>query len=346
MKTLLEVKLHDRAYYEERLKDFLPDRIIDVHTHVWLTAFRVNNPPARRSVTWTSRVAEDNSIEDLLETYRLLLPGKEVTPVIFGSPSFKYDVEKCNAYVKECAIKYGFPSLMLAYPAMSAAELEEKLLACGYKGIKVYLEYAPAYLPSEEIRIFDFLPHHQLEVLEKHGMAVMLHIARPGRLRDRVNIAQMMEIDERYPNVKLIIAHIGRAYADADVGDAFETLSKSKHMLFDFCANTNAIAMRSVLEAVGPKRVMFGTDMPILRMRTRRIVENNTYINLVPKGLYGDVSGDIHMRDVEGAEADSITFFMYEELNSFKVAAGEVGLTRSDLEDVFFGNAARLFGVK
>lgn len=343
---MIEVKPHDRAYYEERLKDFLPDRIIDVHTHIWLKAFHADNAPPRRSVTWTSRVAEDNSIEDLMETYRLLMPGKEVIPVIFGSPSFRYDVNKCNAYARECSKKYGFPALLLAYPAMPAGELEEKLLSGGYKGIKVYLEYAPAYLPSNEIRIFDFLPHHQLEVMDKLGMAVMLHIPRPGRLRDKVNIAQMMEIEERYPNLKLIIAHIGRAYADADVGDAFDTLSKSRHMLFDFSANTNSFAMRSLLEAVGPKRVMFGTDMPILRMRARRIVENDTYINLVPKGLYGDVSSDSHMRDVEGAEADKITFFMYEEINSFKVAAGEVGLTREDVEDVFFGNAARLFGVK
>ncbi len=345
MKTLFEVKPLDQAYYEEKLRDFLPERLIDVHTHVWLEAFRAGSAPAKRSVMWPSMVAQDNSIEDLMETYRLLLPGQKVTPVIFGSPSFKYDVEKGNAYIKECAEKHGFPALMLAYPAMPAEELEEKLLAGGYKGIKVYLEYAPAYIPQDEIRIFDFLPHHHLQVLEKHGMIVMLHIARPGRLRDRVNIAQMMEIEERYPNVKQIIAHIGRAYTDEDVGDAFDTLGKSERMLFDFCANTNAFAMRSVLEAVGPKRVMFGTDMPILRMRTRRITENGTYINLIPRGLYGDVSGDSHMRELDGPDADSITFFLYEELSAFKTAASQTGLTKADLEDVFYNNAAKLFNL-
>ena len=42
--------------------------------------------------------------------------------------------------------------------------------------------------------------------------------------------------------------------------------------------------------------------MPILRMRARRICENGIYVNLVPKGLYGDVSGDIHMREVDDAQ--------------------------------------------
>ena len=46
-----------------------------------------------------------------------------------------------------------------------------------------------------------------------------------------------MEIEEKYPNVKLIVAHIGRAYAKEDIGDVFEVLGKTKKMLFDFTAN-------------------------------------------------------------------------------------------------------------
>ena len=33
---LFEVTDLDKKIYEEELKDFLPDRIFDVHTHVWL----------------------------------------------------------------------------------------------------------------------------------------------------------------------------------------------------------------------------------------------------------------------------------------------------------------------
>jgi hypothetical protein len=77
-------------------------------------------------------------------------------------------------------------------------------------------------------------------------------------------------------------------------------------------------------------------------MRTRRICENGVYVNLVPRGLYGDVSGDKNMREVEGPEAEGLTFFMYEELLAFRRAAERVGLTRSDLEDVFYNNAARI----
>ena len=49
----------------------------------------------------------------------------------------------------------------------------------------------------------------------------MLHISRPARLKDPVNLAQLLEIEEKYPNVKLIVAHIGRAYTPEDIGDAY-----------------------------------------------------------------------------------------------------------------------------
>ena len=34
--SLLDVKPYDLAFYNEHLKDFLPDTFIDCHTHIWL----------------------------------------------------------------------------------------------------------------------------------------------------------------------------------------------------------------------------------------------------------------------------------------------------------------------
>ncbi len=77
-------------------------------------------------------------------------------------------------------------------------------------------------------------------------------------------------------------------------------------------------------------------------MRMRRICENGIYINLVPRGLYGDVSGDPNMREVDGAEASKLTLFMYEELLAFRRAAEEPGFGRDDLEDIFYNNSAAM----
>jgi predicted TIM-barrel fold metal-dependent hydrolase len=345
--ALFEYKKVDKEYYEREIRGFLPERIIDVHTHVYKKEFRISGvvDESKRSQDWPSLVAKDNPIEDLLETYRITLPEQQVTPVLFGQPSIDYDMDKNNDYIAACAKAHGFPSLYVSKPEESADRLIGKIQKGGFLGVKVYLNFAPAYIPGNEIRIFDFLPPHHLEALDAEKLIVMLHIPRPARLRDPVNIAQMLEIDRRWPGVKLIIAHVGRAYAMEDLGDSLQRLSQSK-MWFDFCANTNQDVFEQTIRHIGPARMMFGTDMPILRMRMRRIVEKGVYINIVPRGLYGDVSGDPHMREADGAEADALSFFLYEEIAAMHRAAEKEGLSKEQVEQMFFGTAAALFGVK
>ena len=344
MSRLFDVKDVDRRFCREKLQGFLPDRIIDVHTHVWLKSFR-RAAPTGRAVTWPLRVAEQSPIEELVETYRLMFPGKAVTPLIFSFvESHEDDFAAANAYISRAAREHGLPALVFASPQWSAERLEQEIRDGGFLGAKVYLTLSPAHIPADEIRIFDFLPHHQLEILDRHGWIVMLHIPRSTRLRDHVNLADMLEIDRRYPNARVIIAHVGRAYCPEDVGDAFAVLAQTQRMLFDISANTNAAVFEQLIRAVGPRRILFGSDLPVTRMRMRRICENGNYINLVPRNLYGDVSDDKHMREVDGEQAEALSFFLYEEIDAFRRAAQATGLTPRDIEDIFFGNAMRLIG--
>ncbi len=342
MPRLFEVTDVDRRFYREKLQSFLPDRIIDVHTHVWLRGFR-EAPPTGRAVTWPLRVAAQNPVEDLIETYELLLPGKSVQPLMFSFvESHEDDFEAANAYVSHAAREQGFAGLVFASPQWSAETLEREIREGAFLGAKVYLTLSPADIPVDQIRIFDFLPHHQLEVLNEHDWIVMLHIPRSARLRDPVNLADMLEIDRLYPNAKVILAHVGRAYCPEDVGNAFAVLEETHHLLFDISANTNAAVFEQLIRTVGPRRILFGSDLPITRMRMRRICENGNYVNLVPQGPYGDISDDKHMREVAGAQADSLSFFLYEEIDAFRRAAQATGLIPADIEDVFYANAARL----
>ena len=341
---LFEVKEVDRRFYAERLRGFLPPRMIDIHTHVWRERFRAPTGPDRvRAVTWPARVALDNSIEDLLTTYRLLFPEQRVSPLLFGNVmSRRDDVDGANAYVSESSRKHGLPALVFALPSWSGAELARQVVADGFIGAKVYLTLAPARLPEPEIQIYDFLPKRQLAALDRLGGIVMLHLPRPGRLRDPLNLRQVLEIEERYANLKVILAHVGRAYCPEDVGNAWDVLSATRRTCFDISANTNSDVFRQLLDAVGPQRVLFGSDLPITRMRMRRICEQGNYVNIVPRGLYGDVSGDAHMREADGPDAERLSFFLYEELDAFRRAAEAVGLTRNDVEDMFCRNAERL----
>ena len=335
---MYELKLtdYDRKVYETELKDFLPETFIDIHTHIWKNTFRPYGD-ANGGSTWTQLVADEQTAENLVEGMKKLFPNNRVIPLVFGGCN--QDVGQCNDYVRESAKKYGFPTLFRTDYSMSAEELEEQVKKNGCLGLKPYLTNCPPYVPPAELRIFDFLPHEHLEVADKNGWIVMLHIPRSKRLRDPMNVAQLMEIERRYPGVRLIVAHIGRAYSMEDIGDAFEVLGRTERMMFDITANLCDDAIKSCIKAVGTKRLMFGSDLPIASMRMYRITEGGVYYNVVPRGLYGDVSDDSHMRETD--EKD-VTLMIYEQLRALKRCAADLRLTDEDVEDIMYENARQL----
>lgn len=329
---------YDKKVYETELKNFLPTEFIDCHTHVWVKDIPIVGKSNGGS-TWTRKVSDEPEVDELIANYKLLFPENKVTPLVFGSCSRK--VSLCNEYVRENSEKYGFPTLFRTSYDMSADFLEQEVKKGGFLGLKPYLTFCPSYIPASEVRIFDFLPKEHLEVANKNGWIVMLHIPRSKRLRDEVNVAQIMEIEEKYPNLKLVVAHIGRAYAKEDMGDAFNVLKNTKNLVFDFTANLCDDVIKACIEAVGTKRLLFGSDLPIAYMRMYRIVENGVYYNVVPRGLYGNVEGEPHMRETD--EKD-VTLMIYEQLLALKRVAAELKLTDSQIEDIMFNNSKRIIG--
>lgn len=331
---------YDLRVYNEELRDFLPDKIVDSHAHIW----RVEDDGYDRSKfprKWTNRVAGECPIEDLLSSYESLFEGKKVIPVIFGNSVVR--ALEHNEYVKTVIAKYGFPALYWTRYDMTDEFLEEAVISGGFSGLKPYLGGCRQGVVPAEADIYDFLPKNHLKLADKYGWKVVLHLSKSKRLRDENNINQLLDIEQTYPNVKLIVAHVGRAYANEDVGNAFERLKDTQNMMFDFSANTNSTVITSCIETVGVKRVMFGTDLPIAKMKMKRVVEDGNYINIIPRKLYGDVSNDSHMRETDDK---NITNFTYEILRAFKRSATDLGLSKEDIKDIMSGNACKLYNIK
>lgn len=342
MKPKLELTKYDHFFYDTYIDPYLPPKIVDIHTHVYKKEF-CTSPNDDRTVNWIQLGGDEQPIEMLLESNKILFPGHEITCMMFGNASPEDNLDAFNNYIYSSSKQTGFPSLYWSSPQMSAEKLEQAIISGNFIGIKSYLTFAPSYLDVSEIRIFDFFPPHHLEVLNKHGWILMCHIPRNTRLGDPCNLAQLLEIEEKYPNIRLIVAHIGRAYTPSDIKNAFEVLSKTKNMLFDFSANCLDEAIEGALRTFGPKRLLFGSDAPLYKIRLKRIVENDTYINLIPRKYYGDeIPDDSHLRKVSGPEAEKITFFIYEVIAAFLRVAQRCNLSKNEIEDVFYNNAYNL----
>ena len=126
--ALFEVTAYDKKVWEEELKDFLPEKFIDCHTHVWLMKHDPNKTLRSGTQNWPGLVAKENSIEDLLETNRLLFPDNKVVSVLYGDCAVSIDRKAVNSYVAEKAIDNGFPALYLCHPNTDPEELERIIL--------------------------------------------------------------------------------------------------------------------------------------------------------------------------------------------------------------------------
>lgn len=331
---------YDKKVYEDELVNFLPTNIVDSHAHVWRVVDdrknRVEFPDY-----WPDRVAGQCSIEDLKQTYTDLFPKNKVVPVIFGWPSQYLD--KGNSYISKVGKENNYPTMFLTDYYMSGEFIEEQVIKGGFQGLKPYLDNCRKEVKGVDAEIYDFLPKEHLKVADKLGLKVILHISKPDRLKNKTNIKQLIEIEQEFPNVKLIVAHIGRAYTPEDFGDAFDMLKNTKNMMFDFCANTLPEATERCINAVGTKRLLFGTDMPIAKMKMYRIAEGNNYINVVPRSLYGDLSNAAHMKE---SDEKNITNFTYEIIRGFKKTAKKLSLSKQDVEDIMCNNAQKLYGIR
>ena len=130
----------DKDYYKNYIKDFLPKKIIDIHTHIWKKSDYSGNIQNDRSVSWPMLVADENSIEQLLETYKVLLPDTKVTPLVFGNVPRDFDeLERFNNYVSKVTSERNIPGLVFSHPEWSAKTLEQEILSRNLIGAKSYL---------------------------------------------------------------------------------------------------------------------------------------------------------------------------------------------------------------
>jgi uncharacterized protein len=332
----------DRAFWEEHLESWLPHRIFDAHTHVALPAHRlVPMTEAMRKQYWVNELFEPIDAETAGRCYRTVFPGRELTCLAFGMPDLDFDLDANNTYLQAECPKRGWFSLAVIRPQWSQEKIVALLDVPGVIGVKPYYSLISANRETRdahlEASIFDFLPHHVLEVVNDRRGWVTLHVPKAARLGHPGNVREIQEIRRRYPDIVLIIAHLGRCYTEPHALEALPLFADDPGLYFDTSAVLNPACHRIALQQFGPGRVIYGSDNPILYMRGRRQYHDRTYVNRTNYPFYFNKT-----RDAPEIEAN-YTLFMYEDLRAIKQACQDLGITGpSEIEAIFHDNAARL----
>lgn len=332
---MLELNDVDRRIWKEELEQFVPQRVFDVHTHVY--RWRFNTDPAKDaspSAALFGRAFPEADRALLNAWDAALLPGRQVERLSFGFPFTPgCDFEASNRHAAAQAAGDGrSAALMLVHPTMSPQYLEEQIAAHGFVGFKPYRFYSRTG-DAVQCRITDFLPEEQIAVADRRGLILMLHLAKRDAIADRENIEDLVRLTAAYPRAKWILAHCARSYSAWPIQRALSKVAGLPNVWYDTSSVCESDAVEALLAGVGPDRVMYGSDdLPVGALRGKYITFGFAWAFLSEKN---------HSMDLSHCDG-RMTFVRYEQLRAMRRAALRLGLTRPQIENLFYHTAARL----
>jgi hypothetical protein len=322
----------DMKIFRAELDAFLPDKVLDFHVHILNKGVVPEGQFYRSGGHPIVKYDFDDLVADLAEVY----PGRETYAVCFGTPHVGYDMAYNNRYVAERSDGRRFFPLRLFDPnETDRAAVRREIVEGRFLGIKPYLNYVKK-ADLNAVEIHEMLPAWIMEIVNELGLIVMLHIPRKGRLADPVNQRQVVELCERYPAARIVLAHIGRAYYLKNVVDGLDPLRSLRNLWYDLAMLNNWEVLEHLFKSVPTEKILYATDIPVALAPGKSVEINDQYTYVTPVPWHLSISDD-HRKLV-------FTSFLYEELRAIKKAVARLGLDKAFVRAVFYENGMRLLG--
>jgi hypothetical protein len=86
----------NRIIWEEELEDFVPERVLDFHVHVYNAA---TIPEGSKPFSCAGHALPSYGLDALAQDLAELYPGRETSAVVFGTPHVEYDRQMNNDYI-------------------------------------------------------------------------------------------------------------------------------------------------------------------------------------------------------------------------------------------------------
>jgi glutamate-1-semialdehyde 2,1-aminomutase len=224
--------------------------------------------------------------------------------------------------------------LVLAWPGMLRGRLDEWLSAPRVAGIKPYHLLAGAP-PTFDLPVDAYCPEWLWQVCHERALAIMLHPVRPRALADEQNLHFLRRCCERYPGVRLVLAHAARGFHAPNTVRAAGELAHLENVWFDTSAVCEPQALLAILDHFGPRRLLWGSDFPVSHQRGRCVTVGDDFAWIAPERIDTSL----------GAPRCQTWPVGLESLRALFEAADRFGLDEADLADILRGNAAALLGL-
>jgi len=328
----LRLSPDDRIIYEEEIKPLLPPRIFDAHSHLLINRFHPR-------LSETMPIACDPMLGDVdlpwLRTWwKALLPDADVGGMIMGFPTADVDINGENQFVAEAGREADLPFALMVSPDMDPDKLEADIKQLKPAVLKPYMCFVRNTEPSSA-SVTDLIPETQLALADKHGLAVMLHVAKPRGMADPDNLKGISRLITAYPNCQFILAHCGRCFITPNMESTLDHLPRADNLWLDTSAVCDLGAFMTLLSRYDRSKILFGSDL----------VTAAAF-----RGSYARLGMGWHLLTAEmtarkGGTPDRSTFAAYESLAALCHALKFCALNEEERCGIFYNNAAKLFNL-
>ena len=334
----LEIADSDRRLLA-KLEGFIPEKIFDIHAHLFETAC-LPSLAVEGSLFYQCGPAADRGFFE--RSQGCLYPGlKKLRLNVVSAPDGAM-ADKSNG-LRDRSLVFLAKHLeahpedvgeAFVLPDDTEDDIKGLLVHPNIRGFKCYHSTA-AKKPTWYARIDEYLPESAWRVADERGLCITLHMVRDAALADPLNNEAIREKARKYPSAKLILAHCARGFASWTVTEGIRNLTGLSNIYYDVSAVCEPASICAVLKAAEKGRVLWGSDFPVSMSRGKSISVADGFSWLVPKDIVG--------HPVQ--EAAETCLVGVENLHALKLACEILDLGRRDVEDIFYNNAMRMFGL-
>ena len=321
----------------QKLRDFIPPKIFDVHTHLYDTAYL---PNLNRNDAIFKEFGPVTGMNEYMRYQNPLYPGLErlrlnvvARPDASMSDRSNGNRQKCNDFLVSHLEKYpDHVGETFVLPDDTVADIKKLLIHPNIRGFKCYHLCADRQ-PAWHAEIGEYLPESAWQVADENGFCITLHMVKDHALSDPGNFEYICRMSKKYPSAKLILAHAARGFAAWTVLDSVAGLADIPNIYFDVSAVCEPMPIFAILKAAGTKRVLWGSDFPISMMRGKCISIADSFLWLYKEQL--------HL--MESKTAFSANLVGVENLVALNQACQMLDIDRNGVEDIFYNNAMQMF---
>ena len=164
----LEINDLDKKIWDEELNDFVPEKVYDVHTHIYQWQSNLDKNKNTGPYKYQGENFLNVSFDLLDKVDKKLIPGRVVERLSFPFPyNYPCDFDNSNHYVSSQTNNHQeSDNLILINPMMSKEEITKNLQSSQAVGFKPYRTYSKTG-DITNCRITDFMSEEHIKIADE-----------------------------------------------------------------------------------------------------------------------------------------------------------------------------------